>query len=180
MKVGHGKSIYCIAFPCTKLYFVSSHRAPSKYINSRGLRCRRKPYTSLNIFLLMYKISLSFGQWIDIVSWKNDIEGWCIKTKNILISISYTPCSVFNCFTIIHVIYYYMQDADFMHVYCGVFQVINFFCFLKAYIIILPCYVITVVCWTYTIYIHIYMFYKPCPFDCCSMYIYVFKIFLFN
>lgn len=104
MKVEHGKSIYCIAFPCTKLYFVSSHRAPSKYINSRGLRCRRKPYTSLNIFLLMFKIRSRFLLASGLIlSLENDFHVWCIKTKNILISIRYTPCSVFNCFSLLKI-----------------------------------------------------------------------------
>lgn len=149
------------------------------------MRCRRKPYTSLNIFLLMFKIRSRFLLASGLIlSLENDFHVWCIKTKNILISIRYTPCSVFNCFSLlknIHVVYYYMQDADFMPVYCGVFQVINFICFLKACIVILPCYVITVVCWTYKMYIHIYVLQTLSLWLLLYVgYVCVFKIFLCN
>lgn len=102
---------------------------------------------------VLNQVLLTLGQWIDIVS-RADI----IRRKNYtFINNLYT---VF-CGYLFHYMYilvcYYMQDAEFIHVYCGVFQIINFSCFLKAYIIILPCYVIIVVCWTYTIYIHIYV-----------------------
>lgn len=108
---------------------------------------------------VLNQVLLTLGQWIDIVS-RADI----IRRKNYtFINNLYTVFCGYLFHYMYILVYYYMQDAEFIHVYCGVFQIINFSCFLKAYIIILPCYVIIVVCWTYTIYIHIYMFYKPFP-----------------
>lgn len=124
-----------------------------KVHNSRRLRCRIcKPpkYFSSDV---LNQVLLTLGQWIDIVS-RADI----IRRKNYtFINNLYTVFCGYLFRYMYILVCYYMQDADFIHVYCGVFQIINFSCFLKAYIIILPCYVIIVVCWTYTIYIHIYV-----------------------